>query len=272
MPTSSLPARSDPAVNWLKLYAEFATDPKVQMMSEAMQRRLVMLLCLRCSGVLSTLTDDELARTMRITPGELEKTRELFRKKGFIDDTWEPRNWDKRQAPKDPTAAERMRRVRANQRANTSRNVAQQLRVEEEAEADSESVCSSPAHAREGQDLADWQEAIAELQFSPDARLIARQLQDFADVPSVRSLEAWQFIHAAHVLQSKKPDFHTWDYFTGIARKAKRSAFDAWHAKPPDPEPGATVPLHQPDRAPRQRPMTEQQLKRERARAWAREV
>ena len=34
-------------MNWMRLYAEFATDPKVQMMSEAMQRRHVMLFCLK---------------------------------------------------------------------------------------------------------------------------------------------------------------------------------------------------------------------------------
>ena len=43
---------------WFRMYAEFATDPKVQSMSEAMQRRLTMLLCLRCSDVLATLQED----------------------------------------------------------------------------------------------------------------------------------------------------------------------------------------------------------------------
>ena len=34
-------------------------------MSEAMQRRLVMLLCLRCSNALVTLQDDEIAFALR---------------------------------------------------------------------------------------------------------------------------------------------------------------------------------------------------------------
>ena len=37
-------------MDWFRMYAEFATDPKVQMMPEAMQRRLVMLLCLQCGN------------------------------------------------------------------------------------------------------------------------------------------------------------------------------------------------------------------------------
>lgn len=109
-------------MNWFKKFAEFAYDPKVQSMSEAMQRRLDMLLCLHCDGALDGIEDSELAIALRISRAELNKTRELFRRKGFIAETWVPRNWDKRQIPADPTAAERMRRLRDRQR-NDDRNV-----------------------------------------------------------------------------------------------------------------------------------------------------
>ncbi len=33
---------------WFRLYHEFSADPKVQMLSEADQRRYIMLLCMRC--------------------------------------------------------------------------------------------------------------------------------------------------------------------------------------------------------------------------------
>ena len=55
---------------WFRMYAEFATDPKVQMMSEADQRRFVMLLCLRCSNDDVTLHDDEVAFQLRISNDE----------------------------------------------------------------------------------------------------------------------------------------------------------------------------------------------------------
>ena len=42
-------------MDWFRLYSEFSTDPKVQMMPEALQRRYVMLMCMRCSNVLATL-------------------------------------------------------------------------------------------------------------------------------------------------------------------------------------------------------------------------
>ncbi|WP_212684829.1 hypothetical protein [Undibacterium baiyunense] len=69
-----------------------------------MQRRLVMLLCLRCSNTLVTLHDDEIAFALRIDETELAQTKELFLRKGFIDSTWEIQNWDKRQFVSDSSA------------------------------------------------------------------------------------------------------------------------------------------------------------------------
>jgi hypothetical protein len=120
-------------------------------MSEPMQRRLVMIFCLHCNGDLEKLDDEELCLALRISPKELEKTQELFRRKGFISEAWVPKNWRKRQAPSDPTAAERMRRMRAQQAEhdrnngrNVTRNVTGPLRVEEEVETETEGEKNSP--------------------------------------------------------------------------------------------------------------------------------
>jgi hypothetical protein len=90
---------------WFRMYSEFATDPKVQSMSEAMQRRLMMLFCLRCSDVTVTLCDEELAFALRISDEELAQTKALFLRKGFIDESWDINNWDKRQYSSDSSAA-----------------------------------------------------------------------------------------------------------------------------------------------------------------------
>ena len=82
---------------WFRLYSEFAHDPKIQMLSEAMQRRYVMLLCLRCSEVLETLHETEIAFQLRLSTEELEQTKQLFISKNFIDKHWNLLNWDKRQ-------------------------------------------------------------------------------------------------------------------------------------------------------------------------------
>lgn len=92
-------------MDWFRMYGEFASDPKVQSMSEAMQRRLMMLLCLRCSNTLVTLQDDEIAFALRISEEELAQTKVLFLRKGFVDEAWEILNWDKRQFVSDSSAA-----------------------------------------------------------------------------------------------------------------------------------------------------------------------
>ena len=82
---------------WFRLYSEFAHDPKVQMLSEAMQRRYVMLMCLRCSATLETLHETEIAFQLRLSTDELDETKKLFISKNFIDKHWNLLNWDKRQ-------------------------------------------------------------------------------------------------------------------------------------------------------------------------------
>ncbi|WP_313114971.1 hypothetical protein [Stenotrophomonas indicatrix] len=103
---------------WFRMYAEFASDAKVQMMSEAMQRRLLMVFCMRCSDVTVTLSDDEIAFQMRITTEELAETKALFLRKGFIDQSWNVLNWEKRQFASDSSAA-RTRAYRDRQRDKT---------------------------------------------------------------------------------------------------------------------------------------------------------
>jgi hypothetical protein len=93
------------ANQWFRMYSEFATDAKVQMMSEVMQRRYLMLMCLRCSNTLVTLQDEEIAFQLRIGNEELAETKALFIKKGFIDSGWNLLNWEKRQFASDSSAA-----------------------------------------------------------------------------------------------------------------------------------------------------------------------
>lgn len=101
-------------MEWFRMYGEFATDPKVQMMSEAMQRRLVMLMCLECSNGIETfhVTEREtsIAFALRVTEEILAETKAVFLAKGFINDDWTLANWEKRQYVSDSSTA----RVRAH--------------------------------------------------------------------------------------------------------------------------------------------------------------
>jgi len=117
-------ARTTRAANpWFRLYAEFAHDPKVQSMSEAMQRRLLMLLCLRCSNTLVTLQEDELAYALGISEEALAETKALFLRKRFIDEHWVMLNWNKRQFTSDTSAARvKAHRERKKADGKASRN------------------------------------------------------------------------------------------------------------------------------------------------------
>ena len=96
---------------WFRLYSEFAHDPKIQMLSEAMQRRYVMLMCLRCSETLETLHETEIAFQLRLSEAELIETKNLFISKNFIDKQWNLLNWDKRQFVSDSSTM-RVRKYR----------------------------------------------------------------------------------------------------------------------------------------------------------------
>ena len=106
------------ANSWFRLYSEFATDQKVQMLSEENQRRLVMIFCLRCNGNV-TLHDNEVTFLLRISNDEWLKTKSLFIDKGFINEANEVLNWNKRQYISD-SSAERVARHRANKKSTVT--------------------------------------------------------------------------------------------------------------------------------------------------------
>lgn len=102
-------------MEWLRLYTEFSTDPKVQIMSEAMQRRLIMLFCIERSNGIETFhvtdRDDSLCFAMRISRESLDETKDEFLRRGFINSDWTLRNWNKRQYASD-SSTERVKRHR----------------------------------------------------------------------------------------------------------------------------------------------------------------
>lgn len=102
------------ANSWFRMYGEFATDPKVQMLSESDQRRLTMIFCLRCNGHV-TLQDEEVTFLLRISNEDWQVTKALFIAKGFINSSNEIANWDKRQYISD-SSAERVARHRASKK------------------------------------------------------------------------------------------------------------------------------------------------------------
>lgn len=185
---------------WFRMYSEFATDPKVQSMSEAMQRRLTMLLCLRCSDVLATLQEDEIACALRLQEQEIAETKALFLRKGFIDNDWNLLNWDKRQFNSD-NSTERSRKHReakklTEQSLATLRNVAA-TPPDTETDTDKEEPNGSVGKA-DAMPRCDTQ-SVVDLYHQALPELPAVRVMSDARQKAVRSF--WKF-----VLTSKKSD------------------------------------------------------------------
>ena len=96
---------------WFRLYHEFATDPKIQMLSEINQRRYVMLLCMRCNSGDKTLSDEVISFQLRISKEEWNQTKTTLIETDLIDELSKPAGWDKRQYVSD-TSTERSRKHR----------------------------------------------------------------------------------------------------------------------------------------------------------------
>lgn len=114
------------ANQWLRLYSEFANDPKIQRMSEAFQRRFIMLLCIRCSNGGVTLHDDDVTFQLRISNEDWRETKAVFIEKNLIDEGNNPTAWDKRQFSSDSSAA-RVSKHRAKKKEECNVTVTPQI-------------------------------------------------------------------------------------------------------------------------------------------------
>lgn len=105
---------------WFRMYAEFLSDPKVQMLSEADQRRYIMLLCMRCSNGDVTLQDAEVAFQLRISNDEWIATKARLTERDLIDADNKPTAWNRRQFVSD-TSNSRVSRHRERKREASKR-------------------------------------------------------------------------------------------------------------------------------------------------------
>lgn len=107
---------------WFRMWAEFATDPVVQSLAFDDQRHFVMLLCLKCSGVLDKefghpkIREDVIRKALGLDGVAFSEARTRLCGARLIDANWHPSSWDKRQFLSDHSAAERMRKFRLRNR------------------------------------------------------------------------------------------------------------------------------------------------------------
>jgi hypothetical protein len=108
---------------WFRLYAELATDPKIQILAFEDQRHYVMLLCRKCNGTLDSaaasndLRERLIARSLGLALPEAVAARKRLVDAGLIDKKWQPLAWEKRQMQSDGSAS-RVKRYRDKRESN----------------------------------------------------------------------------------------------------------------------------------------------------------
>jgi hypothetical protein len=127
---------------WFRMYQVFATDHKVQMLSEADQRRLVMLFCFRCNGD-ETLHDDAIAFQLRVSSEEWQETKRRFIEQGFIDESNLILNWNKRQFQSD-TSTSRVNAYRERKKQQGNGNETFQKQKSNAVDTDTDSYTDKP--------------------------------------------------------------------------------------------------------------------------------
>ena len=103
---------------WFRMYKEFATDPVVQSLAFEDQRHFVILLCMKCDGILDrplkgANRDRIIYRGLGLDPHAAEEAKIRLQEVNLIDKKWNPKAWDKRQFLSDHST-ERSRKSRKN--------------------------------------------------------------------------------------------------------------------------------------------------------------
>lgn len=114
---------------WLRLYTEYATDPKIQILAFDDQRHFVMLLCLKGNGTLDCEAPSEayrerlIAKALGLDAGTASEAKRRLMEGGLITADWMPVAWENRQMASDHDAAERQRRSRENRSRDSHNDV-----------------------------------------------------------------------------------------------------------------------------------------------------
>jgi len=109
--------------SWFRFYHEFATDPVSQLLTHTEQRHYIIILCLKCNGVLDRQLSPKnresiIKKALNISDAEFEQTKNKLIEVDYIDDTWQPVKWDKRQYKSD-NSTERSRKCRINKESKS---------------------------------------------------------------------------------------------------------------------------------------------------------
>lgn len=103
---------------WFRLYHEFATDPLIQSLAFEDQRHYIIILCLKCEGLIDRKIpcrnkDKIIRRTLGLDAIAYTEAHNRLMELQLVDKKWQPCAWDKRQFISD-NSTERVRKYRKN--------------------------------------------------------------------------------------------------------------------------------------------------------------
>jgi 5-methylcytosine-specific restriction endonuclease McrA len=96
---------------WFRLWAEFRSDPKVQMLSFDDQRHYVCILCMKCEGILDggelsgEFRNRLICKGLGLDPPTAAEVKRRLLEVGLIADDWQPAKWEERQFSGDISTA-----------------------------------------------------------------------------------------------------------------------------------------------------------------------
>ena len=178
---------------WFRLYSEFATDPKVQLLAFEDQRHFIILLCLKCNGTLDTnaVSEQHFDRLickslgLDMTSGSEAKRRLI--EVGLIGQDWQPTKWDARQFKSDNSTA-RVHKFRSKTQRNVSETLQKRPRngieqIQNRTDTDNKEVANAPLVIHQSLPKAEWEEWLSfrrEKKFPMSPRTLNMQLKVLA--------------------------------------------------------------------------------------------
>lgn len=134
---------------WFRLYAEFLSDPKMQLLAFEDQRHYVGILCLKCNGTLETLSigpehfERMVAKALGLDPVTGAEVKRRLMDVGLVAESWQPIAWEKRQYESDSSTA-RVHKWRDERTRNVTETLLQRSR------SDSEQIQNRTEQSRKG--------------------------------------------------------------------------------------------------------------------------
>jgi hypothetical protein len=117
---------------WFRLYAEFAADPVIQSLAFEDQRHFVVLLCLKCQGILDRniakpARERIILRGLGLDAVAGNEAKRRLAEVGLIGNDWQISKWDERQYISD-TSTQRVRKHRkTKEKGNVSETELKQV-------------------------------------------------------------------------------------------------------------------------------------------------